>query len=297
MLRRLPPLNALRAFEAAALQMSFTQAGKDLNVTQAAVSYQIRILEESLGVPLFARYNKQLKLTDEGRAFLPRVREALDKIEDAITHVREQTGRQVITVCTSDSFAVEWLVPRLKSFNDTHPGVDVWISTWSQMESFQRDNVDIEIRYGLADWPDDKRTTLLLREEVFPVCSPELFEKHRLNRPSDLANCTLLHEHGTVGWSDWLREAGAEDIDCSCGPRFTHSNLMILAAAHSLGVGLGRSVLVADALANGQLLKPFSISLPIQYAYYIVCRSEIAELPKIKGFTNWLLEKALDQAS
>jgi len=293
MVRRLPPLNALKAFEAAALHLSFTQASKDLNVTQSAISYQIRVLEESLGVPLFARYNKQIELTDEGRAFLPRVREALDTIEDAITQVREQRGRQVITVCTTDSFAVEWLVPRLKSFSDEHPGVDVWVSTWNEIDSFQRENVDIEIRYGLADWQDDKEATLLLRESVSPVCSPGFLARHALKDPADLQNCTLLHEPGSVGWADWLREAGTEGIDSSRGPRFTHSNLMLLAAIHDQGVGLGRSVLVSDALKKGQLVKPFSIDLPVQYAYYLVYRPEIGELAKIRHFKNWILQQAL----
>ena len=164
------------------MHLCFTLASKDLNVTQSAISYQIRILEESLGVPLFARYNKQLQLTDEGRAFLPRVREALDRIEDAVTEVREQTGRQVITVCTMDSFAVEWLVPRLKSFNDTHREVDVWLSTWNEVDSFLPENVDVEIRYGPADRQDGKVSTLLMREVVFPVCSPAYLEQHPLPR-------------------------------------------------------------------------------------------------------------------
>ncbi len=291
MVRSLPPLNSLRAFEAAASQLSFTLAAEELNVTQAAVSHQVKSLEESLGVALFSRFNRRLQLTDEGRAYLPAVRTALDGIADATLRIREERSHQIITVSTMDSFAADWLVPRLKNFNDSHPDTDVWITTWNPMERLRRDNVDIEIRYGDGRWPDDE-VTMLLKEEIFPVCSPKLTEKQVLDSPSDLANFTLLHDLLLIGWNDWLKAAGVKDVDASHGPHFNHSHLMIRAAIQGEGVGLGRGALVAGAIADGLLVKPFDIELPGDYAYYIVCRSGVADSPKVAAFRQWLLDEA-----
>ena len=296
MVRSLPPLNSLRAFEAAASQLSFTLAAEELNVTQAAISHQVKSLEESLGVPLFSRFNRKLQLTDEGRAYLPAVRAALDGIADATMHIREERSHQIITVSTMDSFAADWLVPRLKHFNDAHPDTDVWITTWNPMERLRRDNVDVEIRYGDGRWPDDD-VTMLLKEDIFPVCSPQLIKDKTLNSPSDLAGFTLLHDLLLIGWADWLKAAGVEDVDASHGPHFNHSHLMIRAAIQGEGVGLGRGVLVAGAIADGLLVKPFDIDLQGEYAYYVVCRPGATDSPKIAAFHQWLQDEAeADQA-
>lgn len=289
--RNLPPLNALRTFEAAAAHMSFTLAADELHVTQAAVSHQIKTLEEWLGVPLFARFNRQLKLTDEGRAYLPEVRFALDRISYATQLITEQKSRASLTVCAMDSFAAEWLVPRLADFQKIQPSIDIWLTTWNRMDSLPRDNVDIEIRYGDGEWPDQE-VSLLMKEEVFPVCSPTLIADGKLSKPEDLANCTLLHDCITVDWTDWLRAADVEGVDANNGPRFNHSHLMLRAAVNGEGVGLGRSVLAADSLNRGVLSKPFEVSLPAQFAYYIVHRPGIADKPKIKIFTDWLNSQA-----
>lgn len=288
--RNLPPLNALRAFEAAATHMSFTLAADELHVTQAAVSHQIKTLEEWLGVSLFARFNRQLELTDEGRAYLPEVRKALDKIADATQQITEQKSRVALSVCVMDSFAAEWLVPRLKDFQENYPEIDIWLTTWNRMDSLLRDNVDIEIRYGDGDWPD-LDVTLLMEEEVFPICSPKMVDEGKLRAPEDLANCSLLHDSITVDWSDWFKAADVNGVDANRGPRFNHSYLMQLAVASGEGVGLGRSVLVSDSLDKGILAKPFDISLPAQFAYYIVHRPGVSDKPKIKIFVDWLLKQ------
>jgi len=290
--RRLPPLKALRTFEAAARHLSFTRAAEELNVTQAAISHQVKALEEHLGVNLFRRLNRALLLTDEGQALLAPVGEALDLMAAAAERLRTEDAGGALTVSTLDSIAAGWLVPRLRRFRARHPEIDVRVTTTDQLVDFAREDVDMAIRYGSGGWPG-VTAVRLMTEELFPVCSPALLENGPpLDAPSDLCHHTLLHDEMREDWPMWLMAAGATEVDATRGPRFSHSHLVIQAAIAGEGVVLGRSALVADDLAAGRLIRPFAIALPAEFAYYVVFPPAGAGRPKVRAFTAWLLEEA-----
>jgi LysR family glycine cleavage system transcriptional activator len=292
MARRLPPLNAIRAFEAAARHLSFTRAADELNVTQAAVSHQIKALEEHLGLALFRRLNRALLLTDEGQALLQPAGEALDLIAGAVERLRSQDSTRVLTVSTLDSIAAGWLVPRLRRFRAREGDIDVRITTTDHLVDFVRDDVDMAIRYGRGEWPG-VTARRLMTEELFPVCSPALLENGPpLNTPSDLRHYTLLHDDMHEDWPMWLMAAGATEVDATRGPRFSHSHLVIQGAIAGQGVVLGRSALITSELASGRLVRPFDMGLPAEYAYYVVFPPTAAHRPKVQAFTDWLLEEA-----
>lgn len=292
-MRRLPPLNALRAFEAAARHLSFTRAAEELNVTQAAISHQVKALEERLGAPLFRRFNRALMLTDEGQTLFPTVRDALDTLADAADRLSARNTSGPLTVSTLPSFAVKWLVPRISRFQDRHPDIDLRIAASEKLVDFARDGIDVGVRFGAGRW-SGLRSDLLTEEEVTPMCSPALAP--RLNRPIDLSHVTLLHEEtmplsGFPDWAAWLAAAGVKEVDPSHGPRFSHTHLVLQAAIDGRGVALGQVVLAADDLATGRLVAPFPLTLPTGYAHYVVCPPVAADRPKIKVFREWVIEE------
>lgn len=290
--RRLPPLNALRAFEAAARHLSFTRAAHELNVTQAAVSHQVKALEARLGLALFRRLNRALILTEDGQAYLPPVRDAFDAIAEATRRLEARLSGGALTVSTMDSFAAAWLVPRLGRFRAAHPDIDVRITITDRLVDFVRDDVDLGIRYGRGHYPG-LRVVRLLTEDIFPVCSPALLRgDNPLRTPADLCHHTLLHDDMREDWRMWLMAAGVAGVDPTRGPAFSHSHLVLQAAADGQGVALGRGALVAHDLAAGRLVKPFDISLAADYAYYVVTLEAAAAQPKIAAFRDWLLEEA-----
>ncbi len=291
MTRRLPSLNAMRAFEAAARHLSFTLAAEELNVTQAAVSHQIKALEQDLGMPLFQRLNRALMLSSEGQALFPSVNQAMDIMASAVDRLYQQDQSGELTVTTLDSFAVTWLVPRLGRFRTAHPDIDVRITTSGKAVDFARVNVDLAIRYGSGNW-SDLSAERLMTEEVFPVCSPELLRSGpRLKCPADLKNHTLLHDDMRIDWRMWLMAAGVSDVDADKGPGYDHSNLVLQAAEQGDGVALARSVLVQDALATGRLVKPFDFAMPAEFAYYVVCPKANLNRPKVQAFRAWLFDE------
>ncbi len=292
MARRLPPLNALRAFEAAGRHLSFTQAAKELHVTQAAISHQVKALEERLGVELFHRRNRALFLSEAGQAYLPPVRESFDRLAAATERLLKRDTVGTLTVSTLYSFAVSWLVPRLKHFQSRYPDLDVRITASDQVIDLTREDVDIAIRYGRGYWPG-LRADRLMEENVFPVCSPALLDGPKpLRRPEDLTHHVLLHDDMRESWRMWLLAAGVEGVEPERGPAFSHSFMVIQAAIEGQGVALGRSALVAADLKARRLVKPFDVSVPADYAYYVVCPEASAERPKVKAFREWLLAEA-----
>ena len=294
MARRLPPLNALRAFEAAARHLSFTKAADELNVTQAAISHQVKALEERLGMALFRRLNRALLLTDAGQGYLPPLREAFDRIAVATERLRAHDVRRVLTVTTLPSIAAKWLVPRLGRFREAHPEIDVRIDASLHLTDFSRENVDIALRYGRGTW-DGMRSDRLMTEDFFPVCSPALLGgEHGLNEPSDILHHTLLHDDSRTDWTMWFLSAGIEGGDPTRGPAFTDSSLVLQAAVEGQGVALGRSALAAADLAAGRLVRPFGISLEAEFAYYLVCPQATVDHPKIASFRTWLFEEVED---
>lgn len=296
MARFLPPLNALRAFEVAARLLSFTRAAAELNVTQAAVSHQIKALEERLGVTLFKRMNRTLLLTDAGQAYLPAVREAFDGLARATALLLKRDRTGALTVSVLPSFAAKWLVPRLGRFRDLHPEIDVRLSTDHHMVDLGRDDVDAAIRYGQGDYPG-LECVRFLTEDVFPVCSPRLLKgTYPLKRPDDLRYHTLLHDDFRIDWRLWLLAAGVKDVDPDRGPAFTDSSMVVQAAVEGQGVALARSALADVDLASGRLVKPFDVSMPARWAYYFVCPVATRDNPKIVAFRDWLLAEARNTA-
>ena len=281
----------MRAFEAAARHLSFTKAADELNVTQAAVSHQVKQLEERLGTPLFRRLNRALLLTDAGQTLFPAVSEALDIMATAVDRLHRHDRTGSLTVTTMDSFAASWLVPRLGRFRRAHPEIDLHITTSDDSVDFAREAVDVAIRYGNGDW-SGLHVERLMTEEVFPVCAPSLLDSGApLKTPSDLKHHTLLHDDMRVDWRMWLMAAGEKGIDHDRGPSYQHSNLVIQAAEQGDGVALARSVLVGQALAEGRLVRPFELSLPVEYAYYVVFPPANLERPKVIAFRDWLVEE------
>ncbi len=293
MIRKLPPLNALRAFEAAARHLSFTRAAEELHVTQAAVSHQVKSLEDYLGIKLFRRFNRSLLLTDEGQSYLPGLTKAFDLMDDATRRLAKKEAGGALTVSVLPSFAARWLVARLGRFRRAHPEVDLRVDPNAGLADFAHGDVDVGIRYGKGIYPG-LRSDRLMAEDIFPVCSPVLLEgEHPLRLPEDLAHHTLLHDDGHGDWRTWLLANEVENVDPLRGTVFTDSSVLIEAAKRGQGVALARSVLAGDELEAGTLVRPFgNQSVPADYAYYIVCPEDTADLPKIKAFREWLLKEA-----
>jgi LysR family glycine cleavage system transcriptional activator len=297
MARRLPPLGPLRAFEAAARHLSFTRAGEELNVTQAAVSHQVKSLEEWLGLRLFRRRGRQVFLTEAGQGYLAEVSQAFDMLSGATGRLISRESSGPLAVSCLASFAASWLVPRLGRFRDLHPDIDVMISAKDELVDFSRDEVDLAIRHGGGNWPG-LEVTMLMTEDMFPVCSPKLLDGPvPLKSPDDLRHHTLLRDDMLVNWKAWLTAAGVQGVDADRGPFFNLSNLVIDAAIDGQGVALARSALVAHHLKAGRLVRPFEFQLPAHFAYYIVYPPTMADVPKVRAFADWLVAMAQADAA
>ncbi len=303
---RLPPLNSLRAFEIAARHLSFRKAAEELHVTPAAISHQIKLLEEQLGVALFHRLTRAIELTEVGRSFLPKLREGFENIALAVERVRAYGRADALTVNVPPSFATKWLMPRLHRFVTANPDIDIRIlASMRLMDTSRHDfpdeqtvDADIDIRFGSGRYPHS-RVDLLFPVSLTPLCSHSLLKGMRpLSRPSDLRYHVLLHDDtlylsdGRPDWEQWLKAAGADGVDPSRGPHFNHSILGLEAAVDGLGVVLGIKELAAHDLAAGRLVAPFELSLAMDAAYYLVSAEANAERPKVATFRNWLLEEA-----
>jgi LysR family transcriptional regulator, glycine cleavage system transcriptional activator len=292
--RRLPPLNALRAFEAAARLLSFSKAADELHVTHGAVSRAVRQLESDLGIHLFLRTTRSVSLTPTGAAYAREIRDALDQLAAATVAATSQQSSGTLNVSTVDSLAAKWLVPRLFRFRRAHGDIDVRLSTSERLVDFVNDGIDIAIRYGQGRYPG-LESELLMEEDLSPVCSPALLKgPHPLHKPEDLKYHTLIHDDFHVDWAMWLRTAGITGIDPHRGPTFNSSEHAVQAAVLGEGVVLGRSALVTDDLASGRLIRPFTIRLPAGLAYYIVYPARSLRRHKVKIFRDWLLAEAAE---
>lgn len=289
MSRRLPPLNSLRVFEAAARHLSFTRASEELFVTQAAVSHQIKALEEYLGIKLFRRQNRALFLTEEGQSYFLDIKDTFRSLVDATERLLARGAKGSLTVSLQPSFAIQWLVPRLAKFAELYPDIDVRIKAVDMDDGSLTDDVDVAIYYGRGKWKDlyaDKLHT----EYLVPVCSPLLLNGVKsLKTPSDLQNHTLLHDTSRRDWKAWFQQANVTDVNVNQGPIFSHTSMVLQAAVHGQGVALGHSVLAQPEIEAGRLVCPFSDVLVSKNAYYLVCREEQYELGKISVFRDWML--------
>lgn len=288
---RLPPLTSLRAFEAAGRHLSFTKAAAELTVTQAAVSHQVKALEEHLGVALFLRHPRQLELTRAGKILFPAVRDAFNRIGDSVAKLNRDVSGAVLTVRLAPSFAAKWLSPRLDDFRRRHPQINLSLTHSNEPADFKRQPVDIAVTYGLGDWRGVVCEPLL-HIDFFPVCAPHVLQGQRpLAEPSDLKHHTLLHDTNHQPWTDWLALAGADSVDPTRGTVVDDTNVLIQAAIDGLGIALGSTHFVADHLAAGRLTRPFDAVMHSDYAYYVVCPRKHLKRPEVVQFKNWLLSQ------
>jgi len=294
MLRRLPPLNALKAFESAARSESFTRAAEELCVTQAAISRQVKALEATIGIKLFNRERQRLVMTSAGREYLTVIRDALDRIAGGTERVVQRQNSSKLTVSTSPDFAAKWLVYRLGRFAEAYPGIELSVFATMQHVDFVREEIDLAVRHGDGTWVglDAAR---LCSERLFPVCSPKLVSgRNRLVKPSDILRFPILHLEDSKAWSRWFDAAGVTDADVSHGPVLNRASMLIDAAVDGQGVALARTTLAAWDLINGRLVRPLAISLRVFNAYWIVCPKATTTLPKIVTVRDWLLAEAAD---
>jgi LysR family transcriptional regulator, glycine cleavage system transcriptional activator len=295
MAARLPSLNGLRAFEAAARHMSFTLAASELNVTQTAISHQIRRLEEEVGIRLFVRQNRTLSLTSEAKEYLPGIRAAFNDLRLATDRLLRKDDDHVLTVSTLASLGAKWLLPRISDFQEKHAGIDVRITTSTALVDFKSGDVDAAIRYGRGQWPG-LRADWLMADKMFPVCSPELLKgKKPLKKPQDLADHVLLHSSAANDddWRLWLTAAGLPpDLSRQPGVTFDMLFMTIQAAIDGLGVAMGRTSYVQDDIAKGRLVVPFEIELPVDAGFYLVSPEVKADSPKLSAFRKWLTDVA-----
>jgi LysR family glycine cleavage system transcriptional activator len=302
-LSRLPPLNALRAFVVAARHLSFSKAAAELFVTPAAVSQQVRQLEEHLGCALFRRGPRALMLTDEGQACLPGLNAAFEGLALALAEIDAAGARGALTVSVAPSFAAKWLVPRLENFAARFPDISVRVSASVGLSDFETDAIDCAIRYGAGGYAG-LHVEHLLDERVVPVCSPGLLgDAAVLATPDDLAAFTLLHDDSPdldpscPSWTMWLRAAGARAVDAQRGLHFNASSLVVEAAVAGQGVALAKERLAQRDLAAGRLVALFRASNPLTFAYHFVCPPAKLSLAKVQAFRTWLREAASGSAS
>jgi LysR family glycine cleavage system transcriptional activator len=295
--RRLPPLNALRAFEAAARHLNFSRAADELSVTPGAVSQQIQNLEDYVGAALFKRTPKGLLLTDAAQTALPALREAFDRLAEAASLLTAAVDGRRLTLTAPPSFAAKWLVPRLGAFEQAHPQVDVWLSAGIELVDLTAGEVDVAIRYGSGRYPG-LEVARLLGEEVIPVISPELLAEQPLQAPDDLKNHVLLHDgspdldDSCPDWPMWLAARGVRGVDGNRGPRFNQSSLVIEAAVNGRGVALAKRTLALADLEAGRLVAPLQIATALDFAYYLVHSKAKGRLPQVKAFISWIEAEA-----
>jgi LysR family glycine cleavage system transcriptional activator len=278
--------------------MSIAGAAEELHVTSAAVSHQIRHLEDHLGMPVFQRNGRNLSLTDAGQAGLPSIREGFALLTAAMDAIDSLGETGSLSISVAPSFATKWLLPRLHRFEVLHPEIDIKVNASMQLCDFAKDGIDVAIRYGAGAYPD-LISEKLIQESLIPVCSPDLLASAApLRRPDDLKNHTLLHDDSPdndpscPNWEMWLRAAGVHDIDASRGPHFNQSSMVLEAAMLGRGVALAKSTLAAADIASGRLVRPLPGHSPVGFAYYLVAPKSKLNLPKVSFFRDWLWEEA-----
>ncbi|MEH6456948.1 MAG: transcriptional regulator GcvA, partial [Cocleimonas sp.] len=300
-MRRLPPLNSIRAFEATARHLSFSRAADELNVTPGAVSQQVKVLEDYLDLKLFKRKNRMILLTDEAQICLPLLSQGLDKLSQGIETIREQNNDKPLTITASPTFASRWLLPRLTSFQQQFPDIDVRIEATNELADLVNDDIDVGIRFGTGEY-SGLEADYLFSQNVIPVCKPSLLEgENRIQSPEDLKKHTLLHagseyfimdDKTHVDWEMWFATVGVNDIDARHGLHFSQYNLLIEAAIRGQGVALVGDAIISDEIKTGQLVKLFEeTDIPLSFSYYLAYSKNKTNLPRVKIFRQWLLNE------
>jgi LysR family glycine cleavage system transcriptional activator len=295
--RRIYPLNALRAFEASARHLSFVKAAEELSVTPAAVSHQVKNLEEHLGLPLFRRRSRGLVLVESGQLLSSELREVFLSLDKAMERVIESDSRGSLTLTVAPTFAAMWFIPRLQKFYALHPDIDVRISTGLGLVDFQRDDFDAAIRLGHGQW-FGLETIKLFDETVIPMCNPRLLEgPNALKSPDDLRNHVLLHNHSmdydpnAPTWGTWLDAAGASGVDALRGTHFSLPDHGLQAAIDGAGVVLGWRFLSAKDVAAGRVVELFDLALPLESTFYLVYPEAHSHRPNITALRDWLMQE------
>lgn len=299
MTRHLPPLSALRAFEAVARHLNFTKAADELHVTPAAVSQQVKVLEDHLGTALFRRTKRSVALTDAGRVILPDVQAGFEWFGRALDKVSTHAATKTLTISVAPSFASKWLLPRLGRFSALYPEIDIRISATMTLVDFRKDEADLAIRFGKGPYPGVD-VEKLFPEALTPMCSPNLLNgKHPLKTPDDLRHFRLLHDVSIPGgdrqlwWVQWLTAARAIKVNPNRGPRFSLAELALQAAIDDGGVVLGRVALAADDIAAGRLVCPFEFMMPLDVNYFLVLPVHNRHRAEIGAFRSWLRAEVL----
>jgi LysR family glycine cleavage system transcriptional activator len=284
--RRQIPLNSLRAFEAAGRHMSFTVAAEELNVTQVAVSRQVRVLEDYLEVPLFVRGHRSLKLTEDGERLLAAISRALEDVDRVISAISLRGRRDVLAIQAYTTFAQKWLIPRLAGFHERHPNIEVRLTASLQPVNFERQNVHAAIRSGRGEF-DGCDSELVVPIELTPVCSPRLDTK--LEGAAGLSKLTLLHSLARRDdWSSWLRSAGFTSVDPQRGLKFENSALSYEAALQGIGIAIGIRVLIEPYLRAGTLVCPFPHICRLNEGYYLVSPKNKPTTSALRAFQDWV---------
>lgn len=293
---RLPPLNALRAFEATSRLKSAKEASAELHVTPAAISHQIKLLETYLGFPLFQRLNRQLLLTEMGQQYSHTLHDIFKKLAQETQKLTQKMGEQLI-VSVEPAFAIYWLIPRLDKFKKQFPYIELRISSTYELIDFRKNNIDIGIRWGYGKYPT-LNSTLLFRNELYPVCSPLLLKKHPIKKINDLRNHTLLHETGAItqpdypDWSTWTKKFNASKVNPESGIYFETGYLVIQAAIEGQGIALERAALVAPSIRSEKLVKLFNASIhEMLTGYYLIFPENRISDKKIQSFKQWILSE------
>ena len=288
MSRQLPSLTSLRAFEAAGRHLSFTRAAEELGVTQAAVSQQIKGLESHLDAHLFRRIARGLELTNAGATLLAAVTKALDDVQNAVVDIAADQSMTPLSIRLPPTFAAKWMLPRLESFRQEYPDIDLLINHSNDPVDFGKESVDIAVTYGNGSWPDVVAYPILALD-FFPVCAPSCIRDDKpLNSAQALKHYTLLHDASYDNWERWLSLAGVEKLNARRGTILDDTNVLIQAALNGQGVAMCSSTFVADHLESGRLMRPFKLTLEMTDAYYCVCPEQhLGETP-IRAFQQWI---------
>lgn len=289
---RLPPLNALRAFEATARHLSVKHAAEELRVTSGAVSQMLKTLEAHFGVKLFHRVNRGILLTEAGQNYLPPIRNAFRQIADASKRIAVASDTGLLTVSVTPFFAAAWLVPRLKSFQDTHPEIDLQLVTSTALADFTSDGIDVAIRHGLGQYPG-LESTRVIAVEIVPVAAPSLVAKLGLPAsPAELTRWPQVHDAQRTGWHHWFQQQGIDEIDGTRGPAFDDFSLLMKAVLAGQGAGLLPAAMVSLDIAEGKLVRLADIVLLEALAYYLVYPKASRGRPKVAAFRRWILSEA-----
>lgn len=287
---RLSSLNGLRHFEAAARMGSFSLAAEELFLTPAAVSYQIRLLEQELGITLFKRLPRMVVLTEAGAKFMVHVQAALATIQEGIREVAETQRTGPLNVSLVPSFAQQWLLPRLERFNKLYPDIQLRINATSRVCDFNEDGYHMAVRLGNGNWGSGLIEERFFEERVFPVCCPDLAAKYPIKEPLDLLKMPLLH-NDFYPWKSWFEAVGESVEVVPKGPMFDDANLLLVAALQGMGVSLIRTTVAEGNLAQARLIRPFDMEVVADRAYYLVTPKRFKDHAGVIAFREWILDE------